>query len=360
MNSLKSLPPKSQLDQYNPNQQVNFELTHDGESYEHNSVYITGSLNIVTTGLVDNKIFYDNITGVSAFFENFNTECNLFQENITSYSRLNKMMSVVKYSPDQLCSGLTNTSEMRLPHLSHTPVLLVNSGPNTPFSFCHFPVIALNNMSGDMDSAKSGKIKVSFKLPPSVTVFFGEDSALVTSYYMTDLELSYKTVPSPSPSVSVRITEDTQKEIETSNTTIGNTFLNPLDSVLVSFSTVDSQTEQTQNSLICVRPPINSMSWQYRDQSNSLVTYEIESVEEQILSGLYVLNTMNCVSDLRDRLIYTTQDATNNVSDKFILGLKIGQLTDFSQNGLGLNVRIDNLTENYYAFMFGFSTKVLY
>ena len=360
MNSLNSVNPRSNLAQYNPNQEINFEMTHEGMAFQANSMYITGKLVVVKGGNATDNNYYDNFVGIGSFMENVTTECNLFQEVITNYSRLIKMMNVSTLSPDQLCSGLKNTTEMLLPNLSQTSVLLHSSQLAAPFAFCHFPKCALNNMNGNLDSVKSGKIKFSFKLPSMVKCFFGNTVANITNYYMTELELHYKTVPVGSPSVQIMISEDTQKLIQTTNTTVSNSFINPIDHVLVSFSTVDSQTDETQNSLQCCMPPINKMNWQYNDQSNSLVSYEIESVEEQILSGFSVLNSLGCGFDLRDKIIYETQDGVHGVGDKFIIGLKLGVPLNLSGTGLGLNVRIDDLTENYYAYMYGFGNKLLY
>ena len=161
-------------------------------------------------------------------------------------------------------------------------------------------------------------------------------------------------------SVSIRIVEDTQKLIQTSNTTIANTFVNPIDSVLVSFSTVDSENNATQNTLVCQNPNLAKMSWVYNDMSNQLVSYEIESQEEQMLSGFYVMDSMGCAIDLREKIVLATQDATSSTTDKFVVGLKVGQLMDFSRSGLGLNVRINNLSEQYYAHFYGFGSKQLF
>lgn len=359
MNSLKSITPRTQLAQYTSNQEVNFELLHDGEALKANTIYMTGKL-VVAGADRTLENFYDNFAGVASLFENVNTRCDLYQEVISNYGRLNKMKNALMLSPDQLTSGLKNSTEMLCHHLSKTPTILAsaNTAANA-FSFAHFFNFGLNQMTGDLDSAKSGKINISFKLVSPQKCFFGANSAGM-SYTLTDLELHYMTVPVGSPSVSIRIVEDTQKLIQTSNTTIANTFVNPIDAVLVSFSTVDSETVATQNSLVCQNPSLAKMSWVYNDMSNQLVSYEIESQEEQMLSGFYVMDSMGCGIDLREKVLLSIQDAVHNETDKFVVGLKIGQLMDFSRSGLGLNVRINNLTQQYYAHFYGFGQKQLF
>lgn len=359
MNSLKSIVPRTQLDKYGPNQEINFELLHDGEALKANTLYLTGKIQVTNADRTQ-ECFYDNFAGVASLFENVNTRCDLYQEVISNYGRLIKMKNVLSLSPDQLSVGLKNSSEMLCHHLSKTPTILAsaNSAANS-FSFAHFFNIGLNQMTGDLDSAKSGKINLSFKLVSPQKCFFGANSAGMT-YSLTDLELHYMTVPTGSPSVSIRVVEDTQKLIQTSNTTIANTFVNPIDSVLVSFSTVDSETTATQNTLVCQNPNLAKMSWVYNDMSNMLVSYEIESQEEQMLSGFYVMDSMGCAIDLREKILLATQDSVHSTTDKFILGLKVGQLMDFSRSGLGLNVRINDLTQNYYAHFYGFGAKQLF
>ena len=366
MNSLKSITPRTQLTAYNPNQEVNFELLHDGEALKANTIYLTGKLSVVGSDKTQNH-FYDNYTGISSLFENVNTRCDLYQEVISNYARLIKMKNVLSMSPDQLSAGLKNSGEMLCHHISKTPTILASASTAPPvplvassFSFCHYFNIGLNNMTGDLDSAKSGKINLSFKLASLQKVFFGTNVAGITGYSLSDLELHYMTAPVGSPSVSIRIVEDTQKLIQTSNTTIANTFVNPIDSVLVSFSTVDSENEATENTLVCQNPNLAKMSWVYNDMSNQLVSYEIESQEEQMLSGFYVMDSMGCAIDLREKIILATQDATSSTTDKFVVGLKVGQLMDFSRSGLGLNVRIDDLNEEYYAHFYGFGSKQLF
>ena len=362
MNSLKSLNPRTQLPQYPPNPEVNFEMIHEGEALKANSVFLTGKLvAVINGGALASQKFYDNYVGVASFLENVNVRCDLYQEVITNYARHAKMNAVGTLSPDQLCSGLKNTSEMLLPHLEHTRLIIHDAQAGAkPFGFAHKLLNSLNNMTGDLDYAKSGRIQLSFKVPSVQKAFFGADSNTITTYYMTDLELHYMTVPAGSPSVAIRVVEDTQKLISTSNTTVMNTFINPIDNVLVSFATTDSETDATQNSLVAQMPNIAKLSWVYNDQSNRLVAYEIETKEEQILSGYSVLKSLGAAIDLRDKIVMATQDTKHSRNDGFLVGLALGQLLDFSRTGLGLNVKIDNLTQQYYAYFYGYGTKVLF
>lgn len=355
---LKSISPKTQLSKYVQGQQINFELSQDMEALVAGSIYITFQVKVNQgAGALDSNIFIDPKVGVASFFENMNTKCALFQEVITNYSRLHKMLNSVQYSNDVLTSGLRNTTELLVGDQSHINTAIRESNTNV-WGVCHRPYIGLNNMTGDLDFLKSGKIELSYKLPSFQKIFYGSYlGANSPSYEISNIELHYKTAPMGSPSVQIRIVEDVQKLIQTSNTTVNNTFTNAIDSVLVSFSTVTSETTVAENSLVCQNPNINKMTWVWNDQSNRLVSYEVQTIEEQVLSAYSVLDSMGTGFDLRDRILFVTQDAVNNATDNFLVGLNIGQLTNFSNSGLGLNVRINNLSEEYYAHMYGFGQK---
>jgi hypothetical protein len=355
---LKSIPPKTQLDTYTQGQQINFDLSQDMDAIVAGSLYVTFQVQVNQgAGALDTNIFLDPKVGVASFFENFNTQCALFQEVITNYARLHKMLNTLQYSNDALTCGLRNTTELLVGDKSHCNAIIRESSTYA-FGVCHRPYIALNNMTGDLDFQKSGKISVSWKLPSYQKIFYGSYlGANVPSYTIRNIELHYKTVPQGSPAVQIRVVEDVQKLIQSSNTTVSNTFTNPIDSVLVSFSTVTSETTVSENSLICQNPNIYKMMWNWNDQSNRLVSYEIESIEEQVLSAYSVLNTVSNGFELKNKVYLSTQDAVNCETDNFLVGLNIGSLVNFSNSGLGLNVRINNLSEEYYAHMYGFGEK---
>lgn len=366
MNSIKSTLPRTQLSQYTPGQEINFELIHEGEALKANSCYLTGQLVCTVPGGVADQKFYDNFTGIASFLENVHVKCDLFSEIITNYGRHVAMNNKGTLSADQLCSGLKNSSEMIVPTTEQTRVVLQDSQAATPFGFAHKLMNSLNNMSGDLEYARSGKIMLSFKLPSLTKVFFGQNvAASITNYYWQNVELHYMTVPAGSPSVSIRVVEDTQKLISTSNTTVFNTFINPIDNLLVSFAPTTAETDQTQNALVCSMPDIQKLSFVYNDQSNRLVSYEIETKEELVLSGYSVLSSMGQAVDLRDKFSLPLQDPAHSISDGFLVGLALGQLMDFSRSGLGVNVQanlkiVNNVVEQLYCYMVGYGSRVLF
>lgn len=358
--SYKSVVPRTQLASYGPGIEVNFDLLHDGESILPGSVYITGELAITGGATLDGTLehYIDPHAGVGAFFENVITRCDAFQEVITNYGRLCKHNAMLQYSPDQLCVGLAHTNEMRAPHVN-LGRLLVDSAAAAPWSFCHKPLVALNNMTGALSSAKSGRIQFSFKCPSVQKVFFGGNSADLTAYQFTNLQLHYQTtVAAQQGPVSVNIVQDTQKLIATSRTTIMNTFPDPVDKVVVSFADVTTETDAVKNSLVCQFPPIAKASWVYNDVSNSLVAYNLESQEELVLSGLSVMKSAGVNIDIRDKMALAVQDAQHDVSDKFALGLVLGEQTDFSRSGLGCTIELEQgVTTQYYAFFYAYGAK---
>jgi hypothetical protein len=366
MSSYKSVVPRTQLASYGPGVEVNFDLLHDGESIVPGSLFLTGELDITCATARDGTLehYMDPEAGVGAFLENVITRCDVFQEVITNYGRLCKHNAMLQYSPDQRCAGLMNTCEMRPPNVRTAGLFVDSSAPGTAWSFCHKPIVAINNMSGPLSSTTSGRIQFSFKCPSTNKVFFGADSADLTAYKFTNLQLHYKTelVEGQGP-VSVNIVQDTQKLIATSRVTIMNTFPDLVDKVVVSFAQVTTEQNAQQNSLVCQYMPIKRISWVYNDVSNRLVSYNIESAEELVLSGLSAMKAVGVAMDVRDKLAIFTQDPAHSVSDKFCIGLTLGQQMDFSRSGLGVTVELgDNVIQNqgqYYAFFFAYGSKVI-
>jgi hypothetical protein len=371
--SYKSVVPRTQLASYSPGTEINFDLLHDGESLEPGSIWLTGDLNCVSTSNDGSLEHYvDNYAGIGSFMENMITRCDVFQEVITNYGRLCKHNAMVQYSPDQMCAGLSHTGEFRAPVLDMMPTLVDSAtgndvnAPNAArkFSFTHKPVIALNSMSAPLSSDKSGRIQVSFKLPSTQKIFFGAPQApgtvgIVSNYAFSNIQLHYKTryglVSGP---VVVQIVQDTQKLIQSSKTTIMNTFPDTVSKVLVSFADVQTEIDPTLNSLVCQFPPLQRVSWVYNDVSNGLIAYDIESPEELVLSGLNVMKSIGCGIDLRDKMALTTQDPQHSKTDKFALGLALGKETDFSRSGLGVTVEMQpgNITQ-YYAYFYAYGMK---
>jgi hypothetical protein len=357
--SYKSVVPRTQLATYGPGVEVNFDLLHDGEAILPGSLWLTGSLAITTTAQPGTSEHYiDNYAGVGAFLENVITRCDAFQEVITNYGRLCKHNAMVQYSPDQLCAGISHTGEMRAPHLRMMPVI-VDSTTATPFSFTHKPLVALNSMSAPLDSSKSGRIQFSFKLPSVQKVAFGAQAAQVTGYNFSNLQLHYQTTLAPGTGpVIVNIVQDTQKLIQSSRTTIMNTFPDQVNKVLVSFAQTQTETDNTLNSLVCQFPPIQKVSWVYNDVSNGLVAYDIQNPEELVLSGLGVMKALGVGIDLRDALGLNYQDPQHSKTDKFALGLSLGANMDFSRTGLGCTIELSpGVTDQYYAYFYAYGSK---
>ena len=361
--SYKSVVPRTQLTAYKTGTEVNFDLLHDGESLEAGSIWLTGELKITVANMgAATEHYIDPLAGIGAFMENVITRCDVFQEVITNYGRLCKHNAMLQYSPDQLCVGYSHTGEFRAPTVEMTKTLLesTNAAATATWSFSHKPLIALNSMSGPLSSDKSGRIQISFKLPSLQKIFFGTAVADVTDYQFTNLELHYKTrfglVSGP---VSINIVQDTQKLIQSSKTTVMNTFPDTINKVLVSFADSDVETTNTYNNLICQFPPIQRVSWVYNDVSNGLVAYQVETPEEMILSGLNVMKAVGCSIDLRDQFSsFLNQDPIHSKTDRFALGLKLGTEMDFSRSGLGVTVEmLPGNTKSYYAYFYAYGQK---
>lgn len=364
MMSIKSTVPRTQLQQYQPNQEVNFDLFVDGEAFVPGTCYLTGRL-CCENMRADVANYYDNYAGIASVFENVIVRCDQYQEIITNYSRYVKMNNVLQYSTDSLCAGLKQSCELMAPHLYTTRAVLNDATDVAPrpaltgMPFAHKLMNSLNNMSGNLSFAKAGRIQLSFKLAPSSKVFFGTGLDVNANYFLTDLELHYKSSPTAADSVSINVIEDTQKLIQTSDTTVQNTFINPISRLVVSFANTACETDASQNALACQHPPLERISWMYNDVSNRLVAYDIETTEEMVLSGISLLPVKGNGIDIREFQTAAVQNGAISFQDKFLVGLNLGQLMDFSRTPVGLNVRLTPGVAGIYAYFYGFGVQTI-
>jgi hypothetical protein len=366
---LKSVVPRTQLDSYSPGQEVNFDLFSDGEALVPGTVMLTGRLYCAgTTG----AIYIDPLAGIASVFENVIVRAqNGWQEIITNYGRFVKMSNALQYSPDSLCAGLKASCELLAPHIAVEQSMLVDAtntqvGIGNGMPFAHRWANSLNNMTGNLSFAKAGRIQLSFKLPPVSKVFFGADvgaapPAPALGYTLRDLELHYMTSTQAADTVTVNTVEDTQKNIVSSDTTVQNTFINQVSKLLVSFADIECETDQTQNALACQHPRIERLSWMYNDVSNQLVSYEIETVEEQVLSALNIYPVRGVGLDIREFQSAIVQNGQTLTQDKFMVGLNLGSLMNFTQSPVGLNVRMtsDANFRPTYAYFYGFGQQTV-
>ena len=362
---LKSVVPRTQLDQYSPGQEVNFDLFSDGEALVPGTVMLTGRLYCQNTA---GAIYIDPLAGIAAAFENVIVRAqNGWQEIITNYGRFVKMSNALQYSPDSLCAGLKASCELMAPHIAVEQAMLVDAariqpGIGSGMPFAHRWANSLNNMTGNLSFNKSGRIQLSFKLPPVSKVIFGADAGAANlSYVLRDLELHYMTSTQAANSVVINTVEDTQKNIVSSDTTVQNTFINQVSKLLVSFANITCETDPTQNALACQHPRIERLSWMYNDVSNQLQSYEIETVEEQVLSAINIYPVRGVGLDIREFQTAIVQNGQTLTQDKFMVGLNLGSLVNFTQTPVGLNVRM-TADANFvptYAYFYGFGQQTV-
>ncbi len=358
MSNIKSVSPRTQLPEYSPGQEVNFDIYSENEALVPGTVFLTGRL-LVDNIEADGSNFYDGYAGFASFLENVIVRCDAYQEIITNYARYVKMTNALQYSPDSLCVGLKASCELLAPHQLMTRAVLDDSEANGDdgFSFAHKFMNSLNNMTGNLSFAKSGRIQLSFKLPPTSKALFGTAGGM--SYTLSDLELHYKTSPQAAGSVTINVVEDTQKLIQTTDTTIQNTFIQPINKLVVSFMNTTGETDETQNALQCQHPPIERLSWFYNDMSNQLLAFDLESVEEMVLSGITLMPVEGCGIDIREFQSALVQNGVSSFQDKFMVGLRLGSLMNFTRSPVGLNVRLSPGNTNIYAYFYGFGQQVI-
>lgn len=357
--NIKSISPRTQLASYSPSSEINFDIVSD-QAIVPGSVFLTGKVRIIAGNFANARKYYDNYAGlVASCLENVTVRCAAYQEVISNYARYVKLNHMLQYSTDSLCAGLKQSGELMAPHIDVTRAILNDSTVAGGMPFAHKLMNSLNNASGNMSVAKlGGKVQLSFKLCPPSKVFFGADMADL-DYQLSDLELHYKVSDMAPDSVSINVIEDSQKLIQSSDTTIQNTWVNPINKLACVFAMTAVETNPTQNSLQCQHPPIERVSWFFNDQQNNFYSYEILTTEEMVLTALDLMPTKGNGIDIREFQTALAQNGANSYQDKFALGLNLAGEMNFSQSPVGLNVRLAAGFSEIYAYFYAYGKQMI-
>lgn len=193
-------------------------LNAEGRALKANSVRIQGVLSVTKTAgntriANTDDIQLDNAVGVHALVDIISVEmANVgMVEQYSEYSRYVKMKNIANDDLNDYHSGL-NLAEYRAPSEKASQALLTgftsaassataDDVKDQDFSFK--PMCCLNAMSGDVSFAKTGAIKLSITLNKVAQVLYGTDVDANTKYTLSDVRVSYRTVPDVDQPVSM-------------------------------------------------------------------------------------------------------------------------------------------------------------
>lgn len=369
-----SVIPEAQRDSYTEYDNVDMVMTFEGRALVLNSVRIEGVLSVTDSGvpLSDpsneaKDIKLDGLVGCHSFIESIQTS---FQnggliENLNEYPRLVKSTVCATQGLDEMNNG-SALCELKAPVDEMTNVLLKGVTPKTDLSssvrqspdFSVKPKFCLNKAIGDhLPYTKSGAIRVSINLARVFSALFGLDVSGTTAYTISDLRISFGSVPE---------TPDMMK-----NTVVMNTILNIKQSIQSSLASIQSkvpaicravtisfQQQNLENTAVANNVQLQKVKgltevqYMFNDSTNSLISYVLRDYEE------VVSRAIDSVFDSGKNAI--TQ---NRLADgrSFLAGLDFGGYVDLRNQkfGLQINSAINNQADSRMLVYLYFHSEVV-
>jgi hypothetical protein len=296
--------PLSQREQYNPADNVDFTVQYSGKQIVPNSFAIAGKV-VVMAGeeliTLEDDIRYDSSCGAHGLFQHITTSFNdSIIENFQHYPRYVKMKHTASDSNIGIMATSMKAAELKFfdgftsdEDSSTTNRILALPSEANGRSFCVKPMVCINNTTGPLRSSQTGEIKVTLQLSTVKQWLFGEDMANDVTFYLTDLELLYRTQPEQPSSEKMAMTVFTAlKQIVSSNNQVLNVLAPiPTTSLATSFISLPNESLLTQNYLSLNNlPEFSRAEFVINDQIQGLLEYPLEHVEEILLNYVMAVN----------------------------------------------------------------------
>jgi hypothetical protein len=297
---------------------VDFVMTFENRALNLNSLRVEGDLSVTTNSKplsdssnVQKKIFMDHLVGSHSLCESIQTSffngTNLI-ENLTEYGRYVKMRNACRKArgdmnnASNVCELLAPTDQMTNLVLKGVtpPVNQNNAGsaelvaPLSP-DFSFKPQICLNNAQTDgmavLPYSKSGAIRLTLNLARINAVLFGQDVDGTTQYTISNLQVSFTSVPETPDLMNNKIVMNTvqsvKPSVESQFANIGVKVPAICNAVSISFQPQDEEnTAYNNNYQLTKVPNLTELQYLFNDSTNSLVSYLLRDYEEIVNRGI--------------------------------------------------------------------------
>lgn len=360
---------------YSPFDQVNFTLSNDGRSMVVGSLHLEGVLAVVqgaepygntATTNVD-LVYYDRFVGAHSVIDQLTVEAGgQTLESVPNYPRLVK--SLVTGSESQTTMFLShNVCELKCPGDEIAREILMGNwlagnataGAAVPAvqrvnpDFSIRPVCVLNGaLTGAIPYRRSGDINVSINLARIADVFFGPQAGATTSYTLSDLRMTWRSVPDNGANDPVSLTRylGIKQSIQSSNASMQLRVPAVCDSMFMTFLPQADAGALVPNTTACARPPqVSHVQYLFSDSTNRLITYQLRTELEILEKYVDALNNGS------DTSAVTLRNVKN--SETYGMGLSFDGPLDLNRNKL--SVIIESAISNanpFVAFAFFRST----
>ena len=346
-----SVIPENKKDSYTEYDNIDMMMTFEGRSLNLNSVRLEGVLSVTNNGTSLSSsaneakdIKLDKLVGAHAFVESIQTS---FQnggliENLNEYPRLVKSMTSATEGVNSM-NNASNVCQLKAPTDEMTNLLLkgveVESQLTTPIStdpdFSIKPKFCLNSAIGDhLPYSKSGAIRVSINLARVFAVVFGLDVSSLTKYSISDLRLTFTSVPEMPQHMEGAIVMNTilnlKQSIQSSFASIQTKVPAICRGVTISFLKQSAENAERENNTQLMKVEgLNEVQYLFNDSTNSLISYILRDYEEVVsraIDSVYDSGKNNATM--------------NNLADNqgFLAGLDFGGMVDLRNQKFGFQL----------------------
>ena len=272
--------------QYSEFDICDFIIVGEGRDLIANSIRIEGDLRVNRTGNTragsgnqDDRIRFNSNVGIHGVVESISCEAENMGviQRLDNYARLVNMGVLASKDRNDL-NNSKDLVELRSPNERFseqycrgvTPLNDTNNAVAQDVDFSFMPEFCLNKMSGgNLSLDKTGYIKVSITLARVVAFLYGIGVDNNVNYHLSNLRLSYKTVPAgPSTPVSMRSSVNIKHSINSALSNSSAKVPAVADACSISFLQQNKENSFIDDNYACEElPQIDELQFLFNDTS---------------------------------------------------------------------------------------------
>lgn len=292
---------------YLPSDTVDFLLDFAGREIVKNSIRISGNLVVTQAEEPLNgteNIYYDAKVGAAGLVQQFIvSSSDRVIQNFQAVPRYLAMHESAKNSLITTGGTLDNAAALKAAKDDDTTVLMANG----PKSFSFKPHIGINNSSANIPYSKFGQIKVTCLLSSVTQFLWGTGVNGDTDFYLTDLQLSYMTVPEQTTGpVNMEVITSIKQTVSSPQNQLSVICPNASEAVVMSFVPLASENTLTQNfTRLAQLPGVSRVESSYNDVTiGTALQFALENAPEIALNYLMAMGWDGITSETADGAYY--------------------------------------------------------
>lgn len=313
---------------YRPGETVDFVLDFAGRQIIPGSFRISGSIGVTTQNDAiagTDKIYIDSATGAHGAFQQYITSIGTGAviENFQHVPRYVAMQERAQNTLIGSSSTLSHVIELKNDRDEHQAIVLAGE----PKSFSIKPMFGLNYTDQPLAYSKFGQLKISCLLSSITQLLFGEDIDDTTAYTLSDLQLSFMTLPETyKGAVNMRVISSLKQSLSSGNQQLS--VVMPISSSALTMSFIPLATENTlPNKYLGLKavPEVSRVEFSFNDITFATnLTFSLEDYPEIAFNALKSMDSAGKHTVLQD-------------GENYMIGTDFGQM--LMNTKVGVNIQ---------------------